>query len=78
MRGILPHVTQDELKSKKAQIETRGTSKEAVTEGDPKCTNLIGDSMYYTTPVQYISMFSEDLKWAVKEEECFNVETGNV
>ena len=78
MRGIPTRVTQEELKSKKAQIETRGTSKEAVTEGDPKRTNLVEASMYYTTPVHYIIMVSEYLKWVVKEKECFNVETGKV
>ena len=52
MRGILSHVTQEELKSKKAYIETRGTSKEEVTEGGPKCTNLIEAIIYDTMPVQ--------------------------
>ena len=51
MRGISPCVAQEKLKSKKAQTETRGTSKEAVLEGDPKCTNLIEASMYDTKPV---------------------------
>ena len=59
MRGIPTRVTQEELKSKKAQIETRGTSKEAVTEGDPKRTNLVEASMYDTTYVYYISVFTE-------------------
>ena len=59
IRGIPPRVTQKELKSKKAHIETRGTLKEAVTEGDPKRTNRIESSMYDTTPVRYISMVSE-------------------
>ena len=68
MRVIPPHVTQEELKSKKAHIDNRGTSKEAVIEGDPKLTNLIEYNIYDTTPVHYISMFSEELKWAVKEK----------
>ena len=59
-------MTQKELKSKKAQIENRGTSKEAVIEGIPKHTNLIESSTYDTTPVHYISMVSEDLKWFLK------------
>ena len=59
MRGIPSRVTQEELKSKKAHIEIRGISKEAVTEGDPKRTNLVEASMYDTTPVHYISVFSE-------------------
>ena len=34
--AILPIVTQEELKSNKAHIDTRGTAKEAVLEDDPK------------------------------------------
>ena len=66
MRGIPSHITQEELNSKKSHIETRGTSKEAVTEGFPKNTNLIEASMYDTIPIHYISMVSEELKWVVK------------
>ena len=47
-------------------------------EGGQKCTNLIEAIMYDTTPVNYISMVSEELKWFVKEKKCFNVETGKV
>ena len=36
------------IEVKKAQIDTRGTEKEVVLEGDPKCTNLIEASMYDT------------------------------
>ena len=68
MRGILTRVTKDELKSKKAQIETRVTSKEAVMEGYPKHTNLIEAIMYDTTTIQCIIMFSEELKWVVKDK----------
>ena len=63
------------MKSKKAHIETRGTSKEAVTEGDPKLSNLIEASLYDTTRVHYISMVSEELNWVIKEKEGFDVET---
>ena len=68
MRVILPHVTQEVLKSKKSQIDTRGTLKEAVMERGPKYTNFIEAGIYDTTPVQYISMVSEELKWVVKEK----------
>ena len=78
MRGIPPRVTQEELKLKKAYTETRGTAKESVTEGDPKLTNLVETSMYDITSVHYIRMVSEELKWVVKEKECFNVETDKV
>ena len=78
MRFIVPSVTKEELKSKKAYIDTRGTSKESAMEGYPKHTNLIEASMYDTTHVHHISMVSEELKWVVKEKEFFNVETCKV
>ena len=78
MLDIPPRVTQEELNSKKAHIKTRGTSKEAVTEGDPKLSNLVESSLYDTTRVQYISMVSEELNWVIKEKEGFDVETSNV
>ena len=78
MRGITSRITKEELKSKKAQIETRGTSNESVMEGYPKLINLIEDIKYDTTPVHNINMVSEYLNWVVKEKECFNVETGKV
>ena len=67
-RGTPSRVTQKELKSKKAHIETSGTSKEAVMEGGPKCTNLIEATMYDTMPVHYTSMVSEEFKWVVNEK----------
>ena len=76
MRGTLSCMTQDKLKSKKAQIEARVTSTAAVMEGDPKFPNLIVSSVYDTKPVHYISIVSEQLKWDVKEKECLNIETG--
>ena len=78
MRGIPESVTKQEFNSKKAPIDTRRTSKETVTEGYPKRTNIIKDSIYNTTPVHYISVVSEELKWVVKDKECFNAETGKV
>ena len=78
MRRIPPQITQEELKSNKAHIDTRRTSNESVMEGDPKFTNLIESIMYDTTPVHYIIMVSEELKWVVKEKYFFNVGTGKV
>ena len=60
--GIPSRVTQEELKSKEAQIEANRTSKEAVTEGVTKLTNLIEASMCDTTHVYYTSMVSEESK----------------
>ena len=68
-RGIPPCVTQEELKSKKAYIKTRGTPKEAVLESDTKCTNPIEAIMYNTNPAHYIHIVSEELKCVIKEKE---------
>ena len=76
--GILTCVTQEELKSKKAQIETRITAKAAVLEGDPKFLNLIEYIVYNNKPVHSISMVSEELKWVINDKYCFNVDTGKV
>ena len=56
------------IEVKKAQIETRVTKKAAVMKEDPKITKLIGASVYYTKPVHYNIMVSEELKWVVKEK----------
>ena len=47
-------------------------------EGDQKFTKLIEAIIHDTTPVHYISMVSEELKWVVREKYCFNVDTINV
>ena len=78
MRGILPCVAQEKFKSKKANIETRGTEKSEVLERNTKCTNIIEASVYSTKNVQWIIMFSEELKWVIKEKDCLNVEIGKV
>ena len=57
------------MKSKRAQIKTKGTAKVEFIRGDPKLTKLIESSVYYTNPVHYITMVSEELNWAVKEKE---------
>ena len=66
------------MNSKKAHIETRGTSKAKFLKGDPKVTKLIKTSVYDTKPANYIGMASEELKWFVKGKECFNVDMGRV
>ena len=47
-------------------------------EGCPKRTNIIEDIIYDTKHVHYISMVSEELKWVIKEKECFNFYMGEV
>ena len=62
MRGIPGCVVQEEKKSRKKQLEVRGTTKEAILKGNPKCPDLIATRVYDTKPVQYLSMSSEELK----------------
>ena len=73
MRGIPPYITQYELKSKKAHIDTRGIEKEEVMERDPNCPNLIESGTYYTKPLHCIRMVSEEFKWDVKEKKCVSI-----
>ena len=54
------------------------TSNVAVLKGCPKFTKLIESSVYDTNLAHYISMVLEELKWAVKEKQCFNVDVGKV
>ena len=49
--------------------------KVAILKGDPKCPDLIATSVYDTKPVHYLSMSSEELKWAVCEKYVYNVDT---
>ena len=56
MRGILPCIKQEELKSKKSNIETRGTEKAEAMKGYTKITKIIGAILYGNKPVHYISM----------------------
>ena len=51
MRVIPPCVIQEELKLNKANIDTRGKSKEEVLEGYPELNKLIEASMYDNTTV---------------------------
>ena len=51
IRGMPSCVTQQELKSKKAQIDIRATEKESVQEGDKIFPNLIEAILYDTNPV---------------------------
>ena len=68
-RDILSYITQEELKSKKAYIDTRGTAEEEVLERNPKCSILIKSNMYNNKPVHYIIMVIEELKWFIEEKE---------
>lgn len=76
MRGIPSCVTQEEEKSRKAQINFRGMVKAAVLKGDNKCPDLVASSVYDTKPVHFLLMVCESFKWIVKEKDVYNVDTG--
>ena len=65
MWGIPGCVVQEEQKSRKKQLEVRRTTKVAILKGEPKCPDLIATSVYYTKPVHYLIISSEELKWVV-------------
>ena len=77
-RGITKRVIQDKEKNPVAQRAERGTFKAAVLEGDPGCQNLTASRLYDTNPVHYLSMVSESIQWAEKENMVYTVDTGNV
>ena len=51
MRGIPGCVVQEEQKSRKKQLEVKGTTKVAILKSDPKCPDLIATSVYDTKTV---------------------------
>ena len=75
-RGIPESVVQQEVTSRSAQIEVRGTVKAAVLEGDPGCPNLIASSVYDAKPVHYLSMVSSNIEWVVNTRQVFSYATG--
>ena len=70
MGGISGCVVQEEKKSRKKQLEVRGTTKSEILKGDPKCPDLIVTSVYGTKPVHYLRISSEELKWVVCEKDA--------
>ena len=71
MRGILSWIKKEEFKPKKANIDTKVTENKLVLKGYPKLNKLIEASVYENKPVNYTSIVSDELKWAVKEKEWF-------
>ena len=59
MRRIPGCVVQEKQKSRKKQLEVRGTTKAEILKDDPKCPDLISTCVYNTKTVQYLSMSSE-------------------
>ena len=57
IRGIPSSVIQDEVHSKKKQIEVRGTVKVAVLQGDKKLPLLVEACIYDTNSVHFLSIF---------------------
>ena len=47
-------------------------------KGNTKFLKLIETSVHGIKLFQYTSVVLEELKWIVKEKECFNVDTGKV
>ena len=69
IRGIPGCVVQEEKKPRKKKLEVRGTTKAEILKRKPKCPDLIATSVYYTKPVHYMSISSEELKWVVCEKD---------
>ena len=73
-RGIPQFVIQQEETSKEKMIQTIGTVKAGVIEGDDDCPRLICFSVYDTKPVHFLSMATEELKWLTKERDVYDSE----
>ena len=76
--GMRRYVTQEDMKSKKAQIKARGTTKVEILEGYPKRPKLVVDSVYGTNTLHYTSIVSKQFKWVMQQKECINIKTGKV
>ena len=75
-RGLPPSFLQEDIKTKKENIEACKTTKAAVMQGNPKSPNIVGSIVYDTKTVYYLIMVSSYLKWVVTEKYVFNVDTG--
>ena len=64
VRGIPGCVVQEEKKSQKKQLGVRGKTKASILKGEPNFPDLIATIVYDTNPVHYLSISSEELKWA--------------
>jgi hypothetical protein len=71
-RGLPTHVLQEEVQSKAAQIQVRGTVRAAELVGDPSCPSLIAVSVYDTKPVHFLTMCCQEIKWKEKTRKVFN------
>ena len=62
IRGIPQYFKQEEFKSRKGQLEVRGTVKTTVLRDDTDCPNLVASSVYDTKPVHFLSMVCQQLR----------------
>ena len=58
------------------KLDTKGTTKAAILKSDPKRPDLIVTTVFYTKPVYYLIMSSEDLKFVVCDKDVYNFDTG--
>jgi len=70
-RGVPSCVLQETVKTNQLPT-TRCEVKAAVLQGDSKCPDLIGLSIYDNKPVHFISMIAESIKWIVKCRKVWN------
>jgi len=71
-RGLPSCVLQEEVKNAKQEETVRGTTKAAVLEGDPGCSELIAFSIYDTKLVHFLLTACTSLNWVEKTRKEFD------
>jgi len=74
-RGLPRSIKQEEAKNREAELAARGTVKVAILKGDAACPNVVAASVYDTKPVHFLSTIAENIAWAMKEKQVYNVDT---
>ena len=77
-RRIPSDVVQHEETRIKGNREVRGTVKASVLQGDKYCPNLVAYSIYDTRPVHFLSMVCNSIKWIIKSNKVYNLDSGEV
>ena len=76
--GIPRAVVHQEVTNIKGQIEVIGTIKESVLKGSTECPDIVASSIYDTITVHSLSMGCNLIKWVIKSNKVYNLDSGEV
>ena len=71
-RGMPIFVIQQEDTKKLKKVRRIGTIRAGVIEGETDFPGLACFSIYYTKPVHFLIMASEEIKWITKERDVYD------